>query len=422
MRHQTSLDRHRGMVINTLHGRWNEAAGMAQDLFLGCEVGLHNLFRTDNHDHGVDHSARVAQLYAWGCLSVVELLRISSPPNRNGLNIKEEAIFGGHVAAYAHDIGYLATGSREKHAETGAVILADRIRPAIERGRISDIAAYTAVASTYFHSFENATNHARSHHLLPPLNVIANVVESNYPQGTPDAFARSLRSLGENNWLETVDTSPEVMQVVSAVSRRVANADERDSLYPFANPRAMITFPNRPTYSGMGFNQIRGIGSGNTRDDLTRILGESTRDFRSIAAAPEMKAFRTLKLAKLQDLRELVLVLSEPNNNMRRQRICEYMEPKIESARLALSDEIRREGGNPSREATASRHRLEHFGNYATSVLSDQIKRISAGDLPAIVARLDREIDWLKARTLLFGAYRLNQATNPTVVVANWTI
>ncbi len=420
--HQDPSDPHRSMVIDTLHGRWNEAAHLAQDLFMGCDFGLTNLYRSDNHDHGVDHSGRVAQLYAWGCLSVVELLRISSPPSRNGLNIKEEALFGGQVAAFAHDIGYLASGLREKHAETGAIILADRIRPAIERRKISDIAAYTAVASTYFHSFENAIAYARSHHRLPSLDFIAARVEANSPRSESDPFAKSLQALREHNWLELVDTRTDVMRVVSAVSRRVAIADERDSFYPFSNARAMITFPNRPAYLGSGINPTRGIGSENTRDDLTRLLGEVTRDFRPIAAVPEMKAMRTLKLEKLQDLRTLVRALSESNNSIRRQRVSEYLEPKMERAQSALSDEIEREGGIPSREATAVRHRLEHFGNLATSVLSDQIKRIPTDDLPEIVARIDREVDWLKARMLLFGAYNLNQAVNSTVVVANWTI
>jgi hypothetical protein len=427
MIHETLLytqesDRHRAEVIGYLHSGWNKAARIAQDLFMGCDSGLANLYRPDNHDHGIDHSGRVAQLYAWGSLSVVELLRISSHPSRNGLNIKAEAIFGGQVAAFAHDIGFLVSGSREKHAETGAIILADRIRPAIESGDISDIAAYAAVASTYFHSFENATAHARSYHRLPPLDFIEERVNLNSHRLESDEFIKSLEKLRENNWLESVVDYPEVMSVVSAASRRVTIADERDSFYPFSNARAMITFPNRPAYSGEGLNTSRGIGSENTRDDLTRILGETTRDFRPIAAVPEMKALRTLKLEKMRDLKTLVRALSEPNNSSRRQRVSEYLGPKLNRAQSALSDEINREGGIPSRDATVARHRLEHFGNLATQVLSDEIKRIPPNDLPSILSRIDWEIDWLKARMLLFGAYGVKQAVNNTVVVADWKI
>jgi hypothetical protein len=415
-------DSHRDAVIKTLHDNWNKAAGIAQEMFMGCDSGFSSLYRADNHDHGVDHSARVAQLFAWGCLRVVEILRIPSGKIRNGLDIKEEAIYGGQVASFAHDAGYLVTGFREKHAETGAVILAARMLPLIERGDLSEIAAYTAVASTYFHSYENATAYASRHHRLPSLDSIAKRVESFSTLSDSEEFTKSMLSLRQNNWLESINLDPELMGVVSAVSRRVAFADERDSFYPFSNARAMITFPNRPTYLGGSVNCLRGIGSENTRDDLTRIIGESTRDFRLIAAAPEMKALRTLNLEKMQDLRVLVQALGEPNYSSREQRVHDYLEPKLNSAQLALIQEISREKGVPSRESTAARHRLEHFGQLVSSVLSDETKRISSDKLPEILSRIDREVDWIKARMLLFGAYSQNQAVNQTIVVADWKI
>jgi hypothetical protein len=55
-------------------------------------------------------------------------------------------------------------------------------------------------------------------------------------------------------------------------------------------------------------------------------------------------------------------------------------------------------------------------------VLSDETKRISSDKLPEILSRIDREVDWIKARMLLFGAYSQNQAVNQTIVVADWKI
>lgn len=401
-------DPHVPTMTRQLYGYWNDAADKALGFFV-TDQAVANLFRSNNDDHGIDHLGRVALNYARSCHEVIDVLRL--PDDRTA---KHEAIFGGLIAAFMHDIALIETGDRTKHADIGAVLAAERMGPLVESGELPFITAYTIVTAVYHHSFENALGATGKYHYVQEFDRIRSDVVSAYSgKRVPKIFNDALNNSRNIDWMRRRPTQSEMVPI-TAVSRRVMMADESDAYYPFDNVRTMLTFPERPFLASI-ISLEPNPSSGNAVDDISRLLGECERDYAGVASAPELKHIAALRTRRLNDLAALIKALSS-RNPVRSVR--NYLGPKLESARKALLFEARTERNIQPDSLKAAEIRLDGFGQRAMAVLTSPHKQLGKRNREQLLNLVQATSDLQSSG----GGRYLNEIDDNVVVVADWYI